>query len=209
VAFVALVAGGCATEGATDAPSLVAVVPPPSVTVQNVSSVTRVEPPATAPAAPSLPAHVARAPAVGCGSYNTDCLEAACARGDGHSCEACADRYADSGGGPAALEMYRRAFLTYRGACERGDDDGCADYRRMDDPGYTAHGLRHCPDAYVMSEMSPSQTRAWNAVGCIVPDGSSGPTGTTVVVNGNHDVVQVFGSAAKVVGRSSKKTKAE
>jgi hypothetical protein len=98
-----------------------------------------------------------------------------------------------------ALAFYRRALATYSRECDGGDADACRDFRRMSAPGYGAHTYHAppgCPDGYVMSVM-----------GCIVAGATSGPVGTTVVVNGNHNVVQVFGGAAKVVGHSGKKTK--
>jgi hypothetical protein len=163
--------GGCATQGADDAASFVAVVPAasaPPVTV-NETYVTQV--------------HMDP----GCVPEDIACLEAACARGSGHGCEARGDLYQERDD-LQALTFYGRALQAYRAACDRGDDDACAEHTRLSAPGYGAH-LYIAEPAFSPPPLPPA------------------PVGTTVVINGNHNVVQVFGSAAKVVGTSTGKTK--
>ena len=187
------VLAGCAADGAADTGSFVAVVPPASVVETHDTYVTL-----DAPAAVAVVAVVARPPDPGCVPDDVACLEAACLRGSGLGCEARGDLLREQED-ENALAFYARALVAYRRACGDGggDADACAATRRLSTPGYGAHtylAMRpDCPDGYVVSP-----------AGCALPSVTPGPVGTTVIVNGNHNVVQVFGSAAKVVGKAKK-----
>jgi hypothetical protein len=186
-ALAALGLGGCAADGAADTGSFVAVVPPAPVTMNNETYVTLEAPPAAAASPESASASVAvvKPPDPGCVPDDTACLEAACARGSALGCEARGDLYRNQDD-VRALDYYRSALTAYHRACDADDADACAGYRRLSTPGYGAH-------TYLA--IRPE----------VAPDPAPGPLGTTVTINGNHNVVQVFGSAAKVVGKVAKK----
>ena len=192
-AFAALVSG-CAAEGAADTGSYVAVVPPGPVVETHDTYVTLDGPaasPAPTPPALAVVVVVAKPPDPGCIPDDDACLEAACNRGSALGCEARGDRYRDQDD-VRALAFYRRALITYQRACAGGDTDACAGGRRLSTPGFGAH------DYLAIRDDAPD------------PPSAPPPIGMSVVINGNHNVVQVFGSAAKVVGsKVAKKTKPE
>ncbi len=179
-AFAGLVSG-CAADAAADTGSFVAVVPPGPVVETHDTYVTL-----DAPAPVAVAAVVVKPPDPGCLPDDDACLEAACNRGSALGCEARGDRYRDRDD-VHSFDYYRRALTAYHQACDGGDHDACAGGRRLSTPGFGAHSYIAIPDDV------PAPTRA------------PPPIGISVVINGDHNVVQVFGSAAKVVGKVAKK----